>query len=518
MPIWNNTAYVQDDEPIVDSSIPISGVNDTLPPNIISQNMAQSAVNRLSALDNLNRPRPGVIARFQTANLYFDSIAHFGTGRFLYNSGPDWGIYDSRSQVSNPVSGGPAFSKGDQVYYALCDNVIYFTRGDTLYKYDPSVPGFGTNPIPSQWPTALYPIWAFSRLIYVNDNTLVISDLLDPEVWHPATQELTLDPVATDMITGQTMWQSQTLVVFRNGSTWLVVTGPNLDVPDWELNRTSASIGCCCHGTIVQCGVDVYFLSETGRGVYALSQMPSSDQVGVWMPISGDIKRTIDRINWAAVKCARANYWNGLYILSVPLDGATYNNYVLIYSVTLNSWQGTWCFDVLNSDYGFRDCARDRTNPDETLLLIGTEDGVVSEFTYPPDQRNYDTDLAKVQHPVESSLVTRSFTFSEAFNQIQPCSCRLQFLNSVDNVDVTIIANQENSIYLTNTITTPGGLTLPIAALPFDLDVSGYYYAPLSLMSIDICTELQVELEGTGNWTLFQIRMVAWETVPMTAT
>jgi hypothetical protein len=91
-------------------------------------------------------------------------------------------------------------------------------------------------------------------------------------------------------------------------------------------------------------------------------------------------------------------------------------------------------------------------------------------------------------------------------------------LNSVENVDVTIITDQENSLYLANTITTPGVLTLPIAALPFDLDVSGYYYAPLSLMSVEICTEMQVLLEGRGNWTLFQLRMAAWEAVPMEAT
>jgi hypothetical protein len=336
----------------------------------------------------------------------------------------------------------------------------------------------------------------------------VVSDLLAPESWHPATQELTLDPIASDAITGQVVWQSQTLVVFRNGSTWLVVTGPNLDVPNWELNRVSAAVGCACHGTIVQCGIDVYFLSETGRGVYALSQMPSSDQVGVWLPISTSIKGTINRINWSAIKCARATFWNDLYILSVPLDMSTVNNYILVYSVTLNTWQGTWCFDVAGVDQGFRDAARDRTNPDKTLLLIGTTDGIVSEFTYPTDFRNYDTDLSSNQ----------SFTFSEAFNQIQPCSTRLQFLGSEENVDVSIITNQENTTYLTNTITTPGGLSLPIAQLPFDLDVSGYYYAPLSLMSIDICTELQVELEGDGNWTLFQIRMIAWEAVPMEAT
>jgi len=144
------------------------------------------------------------------------------------------------------------------------------------------------------------------RLVYVFGNTLVVSDILSPEVWDLATQTLTIDPIASDIITGQCIWQTQRIAVFRSGSTWVVETGPNLPVLDWELNRVSGTIGCCCHGTIVQCGADVYFLSETGRGVYALSQAPASTQQGVWQPLSLPIKHYIDRINWSAIANARA--------------------------------------------------------------------------------------------------------------------------------------------------------------------------------------------------------------------
>jgi hypothetical protein len=519
---WNQNL---DDEVLVDGSVPLSGVDTTHPPNSIANNLSASSTNRLCAMDNLNRPRPGVIARMEAAGGNFDSISHLGSGRFLYNNGPNWGIYDSRSQVNTDISGGPVFANGDEIYSALCDTVLYFTRGGSLWKYDPSVPGFGTNPIPSQWPTALYPIWAFSQLIYANKNTLVVSDILNPESWHPATQEITLDPIATDEITGVIVWQFQTLVVFRNGSTWVVQTGPNLDVPDWELNKASSTIGCCTHGTIVQCGVDVFFLSETGRGVYALSQMPTSNQLGVWTPISAPIKYDIDRINWAAIGCARATYWNDLYLLSVPLDGATYNNYILAFSVTLGTWQGNWCIDIAGADHGFRDSARDRTNPDETVLLIGTTDGAVSEFTYPPDRRYYDTDINGVQTPIESTLVTRSFTFQTdvqtqytgtgGMNKIQPHSVRFQFLESEVDVTVTAITDRANQPFIFDTPTSGSLLTLPIAQLPFDLDVIGYYWAPISLMSIGVCGELQLQLDGDGDWDLFQIKASAWEAAPM---
>ena len=224
-----------------------------------------------------------------------------------------------------------------------------------------------------------YPLWASARLIVAMANNLYVSNILSPEVWNPVLQSVTLDPVASDEITGQINWQRQTIAVFRNGSTWIIETGPNLDIVDWEINRASATVGCCSHGTIVQCGVDVFFLSETGRGVYALSQVPTSDQMGVWQPISAPIKRYIDRINWAQADQARATYWNDLYMLSVPLDDSLYNNVILCYSVTLNAWQGIWSFDF-DADgvpYGFRDSARDRTNPVRTLLLYGSVNGFI---------------------------------------------------------------------------------------------------------------------------------------------
>src|SRR5206468_11107896 len=166
---------------------------------------------------------------------------------------------------------------------------------------------------------------------------------------------LTIDPIKSDSISGLCTWQIGRIAVFRNGSTWIVDTGPDLPVLNWELSRVSATIGCCAHGSIVQCGNDIYFLSETGRGVYALSRAPASGQAGIWQPISAPIKRYIDRINWSAISSARATYWNDLYMLAVPLDGAIDNNFMLIYSVNIGTWQGIWWLDIAAKSIAPRD-------------------------------------------------------------------------------------------------------------------------------------------------------------------
>ena len=512
-----------DDEPLLDGSVPIAGVNNAKPPSAIDPTLASDAENRLATLDGLNRPRPGII-RLQKPSSSFDSIHHLGVGQFLYNDANKWFNYDSRSKVNTTLAGGPNFAHGANVFSTLSNDKLYFSTGGgaatggPLWKFVPGTgagTGFSAITLPSPYTLAQYPLWALYRLIYAYENTLIISDILDPEVFDLVNQTVTLDPIKSDYITGQCLWQNQVLVVFRNGSTWVIETGPNLAVVDWEVNRGSATVGCCCHGTIVQCGVDVFFLSETGRGVYALSQMPTSNQMGVWQPISTPIKRYIDRVNWSAIQCARACYWNDLYMLAVPMDGASFNNFILLYSVTLNTWQGLWCWDINDQDTAARDFARDRTNQDETLLIVGTIDGIISQVTYPVEKRYYDQNIDGTKTPYFSSMMSRAFTFSESINQIQPHSAKIQFLESDDPVDVTIWADRTIQLLKKSSPTNNYKLSLTIPGFPFDLDREGYYNLPMSLASVGICNELQVELSGTGNWTVYQMKLTAFEAMPL---
>jgi len=506
-----------DDEVLTDTSVPIAGVNNSLPPSALDPSFSPDAENRLAHYDALNRPRPGIIRLKQTASGSLDSIHHLGSGVFLANDGANWYKYDYRAGVLSTLTGGPAYPSA-QVYSALANTALYFSIGGGMSKFDPIAGTFSTISLPTQYPTALYPIWVVNRLIYVYQNNLIVSDDLDPEHVDVITGSVTLDPITTDTITGQCGWQDQKIVVFRNGSSWVVETGPGLQVPDWGLNRISSTIGCRCHGTIVQCGADVYFLSETGRGVYALSQAPSSEQEGIWLPLSKDIEGYIKRINWAACDNARATYWRDLYMLSVPLDGFTYNNFLLIYSVTLQRWQGLWCFDINGVDTAVRDFARDRTDPNQTVLLAATRDGIISRFTYPVDKQYFDRNIDGSKQYYISSLYSKSFNFGTDINQIRPHSARFLFLESDDVVKVTAIADRSIELTKRDLATTNYLLSLTIPRFPFDLDVEGYNVGVIGLLKTGICTELQFKLENPGNWTLYQIQAAAFVSMPQVAT
>jgi len=517
MPLTNPLPVgIYDDELKTDGSVPINGINNAVPPSVIEPQMAADAQNRLSQLDGLNRPRPGII-RLVTEPVGLDSVHHVGTGVFIANGGANWYKWDNRAAIGSTLTGGPAFPGGAQVYSANANNNLYFSYGQNLHKYDPVAGTFSVIAVPSQWPTVLYPTWAVYRLLYAYGNTLVVSDALNPEHVDVPTGSVTLDPIATDTITGIALWKDQKIIAFRNGSTWIIETGPGLTVPNWSVNRVSATIGCRCHGTIVQAGNDVFFLSETGRGVYACGQAPTSDEQGVWEPLSAPVRPYIDRINWAACDQARATYWDGLYLLSLPLDGASFNNFMLIYSVNLQQWQGLWYFSVSGAGAAARDFARDRTDPNRTALIIATKDGTLSRQTYPVERQYYDKNIDGTQQVYDSLLLSRAFTFGEDINQFRPHSARFQFLSSVDPVTITAIADRIGEVAKRNVATSDALLSLPIPNFPFDLDREGYKIQPIGLLKTGICTELQFALEGTGNWTLFQIKASAFESVPLVA-
>ena len=74
MPQFNDQL---DDEPTIDGSSPIAGVDNSQPPSAIGPTLTADAENRLSALDGLNRPRPG-ITRLQQRQCEFRFDSSYG--------------------------------------------------------------------------------------------------------------------------------------------------------------------------------------------------------------------------------------------------------------------------------------------------------------------------------------------------------------------------------------------------------------------------------------------------------
>lgn len=501
-----------DDQLLFDKSMPIAGVNNTLPPAEIDQTLVADALDRLSQRDGLNRPRPGIIKRAKATDTTssWDWSIHMTNGVFLCVSAGHWYTWDSRNKILTALSGGPAYSQGDFITGAMAQDTVYFSNGYGMAKYKPGTgtgTGFGTvTTLLSQYPDAAYIVWGLGpRLYYVppHSNIVVCSNILDPEVYDPTMINLIqLDPVTSDYITGIAIWQEQQLIVCRNGATYAVGSGIQTPISQWTINDVSRVVGTVNHATMIQVGLDIYFLSETGRGIYSVSQMPSSEQLGVHAPLSLPIGRYIKRINWAAAaNQARAIYWNELYLLAVPIDGAQHNNAIFVYSIPLGTWQGIW-----RPDSPIRSFSRDPTNPLGTYLLAARFDGTLAQWTYPQDAQWYDLELDGLTvTEYDSELITRSFIFSEEFQMFWPYSAKFTFLESEEDVTITAILDRAPTSIETVQTTSLFSVNLVIPSLPFDLGGTGYKIDAVALQKTGLCNELQFQMEGIGNWTLAKI-------------
>ena len=75
----------------------------------------------------------------------------------------------------------------------------------------------------------------------------------------------------------------------------------------------------------------------------------------------------------------------------------------------------------------------------------------------------------------------QQYQFGGKVNQVQPYSAQIQFLESDDNVDVTIWGDRTIRLLDSNSQTSNYLLSLTIQGFTLDLDKTGYYNLPLSL-------------------------------------
>jgi len=83
-------------------------------------------------------------------------------------------------------------------------------------------------------------------------------------------------------------------------------------------------------------GADLFFLSSDG--VRTLSRADNDVQQGASFPLSYNIPRWMDRINWTLAHKAAASVYDNAYHLAVPMDGARDNSHILRYDINSEAW------------------------------------------------------------------------------------------------------------------------------------------------------------------------------------
>ena len=333
------------------------------------------------------------------------------------------------------------------------------------------------------------------------------------------TGGVTINPfkvgTGAEAVTGMHSWVGFNVVVFCENSIYVVDTNPltaaaaaaGNATSTFKIRQVSNLSGAISHRAIAQVGEDLLFLARDGvRSLKrTMAEEMVAEQSGV---ISYPIQDLIDSINWsAAAQQASATFWNGLFLLSVPIN-STENNCCLVYSANTNSWIGYWqgnpdhnikpidfCISAFGG-YAEKLLTLDKIgNPMELRDYISPQNAVATDYQDNFDGTNY--------RDTAWQALTRGMTFGDQLSPKSPDFTEWEFDRSNAKVDIIPVLDGEDADRLvTDLVTGSGTVTLTASApvLPFTLPDSKVRRFRYSLTQYDPFRELQFRVEqSTGD-------------------
>ena len=315
----------------------------------------------------------------------------------------------------------------------------------------------------------------------VSGNQIFVSTIL-PDL--AATSTLftfgatTINPfkvgTGAEAVTGMHSWVGFNVVVFCENSIYLVDTNPltaaaaaaGNATSTFKIRQVSNLSGAVSHRAVAQVGEDLLFLARDGvRSLKrTMAEEMVAEQSGV---ISYPIQDLIDSINWsAAAQQATATFWNGLFLLSVPILSSQENNCCLVYSANTNSWIGYWqgnpdhnikpidfCISAFGG-YAEKLLTLDKIgNPMEFRDYVSPQNAVATDYQDNFDGTNY--------RDTAWQAMTRGMTFGDQLSPKSPDFTEWEFDRSNAKVDIIPVLDGEDADRLvTDLVTGSGTITL----------------------------------------------------------
>lgn len=199
-----------------------------------------------------------------------------------------------------------------------------------------------------------------SRLIVINGrDRLAISDPNDPLHFTPFTATLPANLGEADEVTALVELGNDTVLIWKTNS--ILALGNFSRGPSaWTLTRLSQEYGNLAPLATVQAGKDAWGFGR--KGVVSIIQTELGALQSTALPVSREMKRYLDQVDWRRASGATAAVWNNRFFLAVPLKGQTggaaLNNGVLVHNfLNMESrnaqeprmgWEGLWQGDALN--------------------------------------------------------------------------------------------------------------------------------------------------------------------------
>ena len=323
------------------------------------------------------------------------------------------------------------------------------------------VPQGVTTGAAANMPCSDFGLYFKNRLIVKTArDRIAASDYLDYNTWDVDFAQFVINLGANDSIVGFQPWQEDKFIIFERNSIYYAYIDPNGYTSGAAPGGTSfiqsltSEFGCSARRTVVNAGEYIFFLSD--NGVYLLNPSLDLKLLGNTTPLSDPISDIIARINATAVAGAVGRTFNNRYYLAVPIDGATRNNVVLVYSLLNKAWESIDTFPTgmyvdnfvvslygekkrlyaINQEFGI--FLSEELNFDELQSTTGTP---TIPFQLPSQITN-----AFIQYQVAGQILTRRYFFN-TFTAKRFASGEVDILsNSNDSMTITAVAvNPDNS-------------------------------------------------------------------------
>ena len=166
-------------------------------------------------------------------------------------------------------------------------------------------------------------------------DEVIISEPLNSDTYDQIYAQYRFNAGTADFVVGLHSFAEDTLLVFNRNSIHTIFD--TLVLANSKNRLLTNEFGCVARKSIVQVGNQVIFLSD--NGVYGIQFLDEYNLRGTETPLSEPINETIKRINKNAWEKSVATYFDNRYFISVPLDGATSNNAILVYNFLTKQWE-----------------------------------------------------------------------------------------------------------------------------------------------------------------------------------
>ncbi len=385
-----------------------------------------------------------------------------GSALYIYNT-------STNGVVTVSYPSGQTVGSSDAVDVIQANNLFYILRGQTSGKSPLFWDGASTITVapsgtPSgsaaNFPPSDFGLYFQNRIVVKRDrDEIACSDILDFDTWDLTFNQWKINLGANDAIIGFQPWQEDKFIIFQRNSIYYAyidangyATGAGPGANSYVKSLTF-ELGCNARRSIVNAGANLFFLSDSG--VHILTPSLDLKLTGNQRPLSEPISDIIARINVAAVANAVGRVHNNRYYLALPLDGATRNNAVLVYSMLNQSWEsvdtypaGMFVDNLLAAKYGTSQRLY-ATNAEGGIYLLEElsqdEFGVGASNPRLPFTPPAVINTAFTLHNIAGQLLTRRYYFN-TYHEKRFCSVQADFnMHSGDAVKISAVVVNPDS-------------------------------------------------------------------------